>query len=99
MIGWLVWGAMDLAWTIEYAVQAGWARIVPFERLLPLAGLGAAESGVDRCVVGIISIVSALVPVASGLAVAISGFRGARFALQCYCYGLANYLRPRKSGS
>ena len=80
MIGWFVWGAMNLARTIKYAVQAGWARIVPFERLLPLAGLGAAESGVDRRVVGIITVVSMLVSVASGLVVAISGFRSARFA-------------------
>ena len=71
---------MYLAWAIEYAVQAGWARIVSFERLLPLAGLGAAESGVDRRVVGIITVVSTLVSVASGLTVAISGFHSARFA-------------------
>ena len=63
---------MYLAWAIEYAVQAGWARIVPFERLLPLAGLGAAESGVDRRVIGIITVVSTLVSVASRLAIAIS---------------------------
>ena len=80
MIGWFVGGAVYLAWVIEYAVQAGWARIVPFERLLPLAGLGTAESVVDRRVFGIITVVSTLVSVASGLAVAISGFRGARFA-------------------
>ena len=71
---------MYLAWAIEYAVQAGWAQIVPFERLLPLAGLAAAESGVDRRVVGIVTVIPALVPVASGHATAISGFRGARFA-------------------
>ena len=71
---------MDLTWTIEYAVQAGWARIVSFKWLLPLAGLGATKSGVDHRVIGIVTIVSTLVSVASGLAVAISGFRGARFA-------------------
>ena len=42
-----------MAWTIEYAVQAGWARIVSFIWLLPLAGHGATKSGVDRHVVGI----------------------------------------------
>ena len=47
MVGWFVWGAMYLAWTIEYAVQPGWAQIVYFIWLLPLAGLGATESGVD----------------------------------------------------
>ena len=54
--------------------------IVSFIWLLPLNGLGATESGVDCRVVGIVTIVSTLVHVASGLAVAISGFRGVRFA-------------------
>ena len=80
MIGWFVWGAMDLAWTIEYAVQAGWARVVSFIWLLPLAGLGATESGVEHCVVGIVTVASTLVPVASGLAIAVFGLRGASFA-------------------
>ena len=71
---------MYLSWAIEYAVQAGWARIVPFERLLPLAGLGAAESGVDRRVVGIVTAVLTLVSVASGLALAILGFCSVGFA-------------------
>ena len=71
---------MDLAWTIEYAVQAGRARTVSFIWLLPLAGLGATESGVDRGVIGIVTVASTLVPVASGLAVAVFGLRGARFA-------------------
>ena len=73
-------GAGDLTWTIEYAVQTGRARIVSFKWLLPLAGLGATESGVDRRVIGIVTVTSTLVPIASGLAVAIFGFRGARFA-------------------
>ena len=80
MIGWFIGGAVDLTWTIEYAVQAGRARIVPFVWLLPLTGLGATESGVDRRVIGIVTIVSTLVPVALGLAVAISSFRSVRFA-------------------
>ena len=80
MIGWFVWGAMDLARTIEYAVQAGWSLIVSFIWLLPLTGLGATESGVDCRVIGIVTVVLTLVPIASGLAVAISGFRGARSA-------------------
>ena len=80
MIGWRIWGAVDLTWTIEYAVQAGRARIVSFKWLLPLAGIGAIESGVDRRVIGIVTVASTLVPVALRLAVVISGFRGARFA-------------------
>ena len=70
---------MDLTWTIEYAVQAGRARVVPFVWLLSLTKLGAAESGIDRRVIRIVTIVSTLMPVAPGLAVAILGFRGARF--------------------
>ena len=79
MIGWFIRGAMDLARMIEYAVQAGWSLIVSFIWLLPMTGLGATESGVDRRVIGIVTVASTLVPVASGLAVAISGFIGARF--------------------
>ena len=71
---------MNLARTIKYAVQARWARIVSLVGLLPLAGLGATESGVDRRVVGIVTVASTLVPVASGLAVAVFGLRGASFA-------------------
>ena len=65
---------------IEYAVQAGRARIVSFIWLLPLTGLRATKSGVDRHVLGVVTIVSTLVAVLSGLAIAISGFRSARFA-------------------
>ena len=48
VIGWLVWGAMNLAQALQYTVQIGRARIVSFEWLLPLTGLGATESGIDR---------------------------------------------------
>ena len=71
---------MDLASSIEYAAQTGRARIVSFKWLLPLTGLRATESGVDRRVIGIIIIASTLVSVAWGLAVAISGFQSARFS-------------------
>ena len=80
MIGWFIRSAVDLTWTIEYAVQAGRARIVSFIWLLPLTGIRATESGVDRRVLGVVTVVSTLVSVALGLAVAISGFRSARFA-------------------
>ena len=79
MIGLLVRGAVYLARTVEYAVQAGRSFIVSFIGLLPLAGLRASESGVDHRVIFIVTIVLTLVPVAWGLAVAITGFRGARF--------------------
>ena len=42
-----------------------------------LTGLGAIESGIDSHVFGVIAIISTLVSVMSGLAVAISGFESA----------------------
>ena len=80
MIGWFFRGVVDLARTIKYAVQAGWSLIVSFICLLPLTGLGATESGVDYRVLGVITVASTLVSVALGLAIAVSGFRSARFA-------------------
>ena len=71
---------MDLTWTIEYAVQDRRARIVSFIWLLPLTGLRATESGVDGRVLGVVTVALTLVSVASGIAVAISGFRSARLA-------------------
>ena len=64
---------MNLAWTIEYAVQTGRARIVLVEWLFPLTGLRATKSGVDCRVLGVIAIFATLVFIASGLAAAISG--------------------------
>ena len=73
MIGWCSWGAMNLAWTVEYAVQTGWARMVPFEWLFPLTVLRATESSIDGRVFSVIAIIGKLVFVALGLAVSISG--------------------------
>ena len=98
MIGWFVWGAMNLAWTIEYAFQAGWAQIVLFERLLPLAGLGATESGVDCRVIGIVIVASALVFVASGPAVSIPGFGSARFTCTITATGEPAVFAHAKAG-
>ena len=56
------------------------ARIVSLEWFLPLAGLGATESGVDRRDIGIVTVVSTLVSIAPGLAIAALGFGIARFA-------------------
>ena len=64
---------MDLAWSIEYVVHTGRARIISIEWLLPLTGLRAIESGVNRRAIGAITVVSTLMSIASGLAVAISG--------------------------
>ena len=62
-----------MTWTIEYAVQTRRARIVSFKRPFPLTGLGATESGIDGHVFGVVAIIAALVSVAPGLAVDISG--------------------------
>ena len=64
---------MNLAWTVEYAVQTGRAWIGLFEWLLPLIGLRATESDIDGYDFSVIAIIATLVFVASGLAVAISG--------------------------
>ena len=80
MVGRFIWGAMYLAWTVEYAVQAGWSLTVPFVGLLPRTGLGAAKSGVNRHVFSFFIVVSMLMFVASWPAVAIPGYRGARVA-------------------
>ena len=79
MIGWFIRGAMDLTWAIEYAVLDGRALIISFIWLLPLTGLRATESSVDRRVIGVVTVVSTLVSIASRLAVTVSGFGSARF--------------------
>ena len=76
MVGRFVWGAMYLARTIEYAVQAGWSSAIPFIGLLSLAGLGATESGVNCSVIGVVAIASAFVSIAPELAGAVLGLNG-----------------------
>ena len=97
MIGWFVRGAMDLAWTVKYVVQDGWSLIVSFIWLLPLARLGATESGVDRGVIGIVTVASTLVPVASGLAAAVFDFGGACFACRVFATGQPTILTRTKA--
>ncbi len=80
MIGRLVGGAVNLARPIKYFVQTRWTIFVSFERLLPLTGFRATESGVDRRILGIFIVASTLVFVASWPTVAISGFGGAKVA-------------------
>ena len=65
VVGWFIGGVMDLTWTIEYAVQTRRARIFSLKWLFPLTGLGATESGIDRRVFGVITVVSTLVLVAT----------------------------------
>ena len=73
VVGWFMGGAVNLTRAIEYAVQTGRARIASFERLFPLTGFRATESGIDYRVFGVGTVVAALVSVASWPAVAIFG--------------------------
>ena len=79
MVSQFFWGAMYLARTIEYAVQAGWSSAILLIGLLSLAGLGATESSVNCRVVGVVAIASAFVCVAPELADAVFGLGGACF--------------------
>ena len=98
MIGWFVCGAMDLARTVEYAVQAGRSFVISFVGFLPLAGLGARESGVDRIVIGVVAIASAFVSIAPELASAILGLGGACFAGCVVTTGQPTVLSRAKAG-
>ena len=42
VVGWLVWGAMNLARAFQYVVQTGRPLIVSFERVFPLTRFGSA---------------------------------------------------------
>ena len=98
MIRRLVGGAVNLAWTIKYAVQAGWARIILLEWLLPLTGLTATESGIDRRILGVITVVSTLVSVASRLVFVNFNFRGADVACIVFATGQPTVLARTKAG-
>ena len=65
VVGWLVRGAMNLAGALQYTVQTGRSLIVSFERLLPLTGLGSAESSVYYRFFSVVAIVPSLMSVAS----------------------------------
>ena len=73
VVGWFIGGAVNLTRAIEYAVQAGRARIASFERLFPLTGFRATESGIDCRVFGVIAVVAALVSVTTWPAITIFG--------------------------
>ena len=98
MIGWFIGGAVDLTWAIEYAVQAGRSFAVSFVGLLPLAVLGATESGIDLGVIGVVDIASAFVSIASELAVAIFGLGGARVTCCILATGQPTILSRTKAG-
>jgi hypothetical protein len=71
---------MDLTGPIQYFIQVGRAVSICFERLLPLTGFRAAESGVDRRILGFFIVVPTLIFAASRPSIAIPGLRGARVA-------------------
>ena len=98
MIGLFVRSAVYLARTVEYAVQAGWSLIVPFVGLLPLAGLGAAESGIHCGVVGVIAIASAFVSIAPELAGVVLGLGGACLAGCVFATSQPAVLTRAKAG-
>ena len=98
MIGWFGWGTMNLAWTIEYAVQTRWAQIVRFEWLLPLTSLRATESGIDHRILGIVIFISTFVLVAPRLVIAIFSFRGAGVACIFFATGQPTILALTKAG-
>ena len=98
MIRRLVGGAVNLAWTIKYAVQARWARIVLLERLLPLTRLRATESGVHHRILGVVTVVSVLVSIASRLVFAAFNFRGVGVACIVFSMGQPTVLARTKAG-
>ena len=98
MIRRLVGGAVNLAWMIKYAVQAGWARIVLLDQLLPLIGLRATEFGDDHRILGVVTVVSALVSIASRLVFVALNFRGAGVACIVFAMGQPTVLARTKVG-
>ena len=68
------------------------------ELLLPLTGLRATESGIDRCILGVVIVVSTLVSVASRLVVAIFRFRGASVACIVFATGQPTILSRTEAG-
>ena len=98
MIGLLIRGAVYLARTVEYAVQAGRSFVVSFVRLLPLAGLGATESGINCGVVGVVAIASAFVSIAPELSGAVLGLGGACLAGYVFAMSQPTVLTRAKAG-
>ena len=75
MIRRLVGGVVNLAGSIEYSVQIGWARISSFEWLFPLTGFGASESDIDCRILTIVAVNAAFVFVATRPAIMVLDIR------------------------
>ena len=73
VVGWLIAGAVNFTRAIKYAVQTGRARIASFERLFPLTGFRATESGIGCRVFGVVTVIAALVSVPTWSAITIFG--------------------------
>ena len=80
MISWFIGVAMNLVGPVQYLAQIGWSISIFLEWLLPLTGFGAAESGVDRCVVRSRITIATFVLIAWWFPIAVSNFRSARVA-------------------
>ena len=77
----------------------GWMVLIVFlVRFLPLARLGAAESGVDCRVVGIITIALAFVSVMPELAVTVLNLKGACLAGCVFATSQPTILTRAKAG-
>ena len=98
MIGLLIRGAVNLARTVEYAVQAGRSFVVSFVGFLPLAGLGATESDVDCGVLGVVAIASAFVFITPEPAGAVLGVCGACLAGCVFAMSQPTILTCAKAG-
>ena len=68
------------------------------ERLLPLTGLRATESGIDHRILGVVAVVSTLVSVASRLVFVIFNLRGAGVACVVFATGQPTVLAHTKAG-
>ena len=68
------------------------------ERLLPLTGLRATESCIDRHILAVVTVVSTLVSVALRLVFVIFNFRGVGVACSVFATGQPTVLARTKSG-
>ena len=60
MVGWFVWGAMNLARAVEYSVQTGRALSISIKWLFPLTGFVASESGINCRILVAVAVNAAL---------------------------------------
>ena len=77
---WFIRGAMNLAGPIQYLSKLDGPSLFALNGFFPLTGFGAAESGVNRCVMRSFIIVVTFVFAASWFAIAVSDFGSARIA-------------------